>query len=84
MEAANVTTAASQVSEDRHTVTFKFSEPEAKALIRARRDLRKDTLRDNLNDADTDIVNGIVMLAGRVLEDDGRNESSVDFGSRSY
>jgi len=82
MKVANKTAPVSQVH-DEYKLVVKLSDREARALIRARRDLRKATIENDLRDRyDVDVVNGIIMLAGRVLEDAGRDVSSVDFDER--
>jgi len=84
MKATNVTPATSQVSDSRYTVELRLSEKSARAIIRARRDLRKATLRQDLSAADADVINGLSMIVGSILEDEGRNEREVDFDGRSY
>lgn len=61
---------------------------DAEAIIRARRDVRKSTLKRDLGSrkrADlqaVDAVNGLIMLVARVLEDEGRDTSSENFDGR--
>lgn len=52
-----------------HEVTFTFTEAEAVAIRHARRALRKATLRNDLSANDANIVNAVIMTAGRVLDD---------------
>ena len=81
----NTVVGSRQVGSSRqYVLTVTLSEKEARAIIKGRRQLRKDDIRDSFdNDSYAiDVVNGIVMLAGRVLEDEGRDESGVDFDGR--
>ena len=84
MKAVNTTPATRQVSNSRYTSERTLSERSARASIRARRDLRKATTGNDLSNADTDVVNGLSMIIGSILEDEGRNEREVVFDDRSY
>lgn len=61
---------------------------DAEAIIRARREVRKATLKRDLGSrkrADlqaVDAVNGLIMLVARVLEDEGRDTTSENFDGR--
>ena len=69
-------------------VNFELTVKDAEALIRARRDVRKATLKRDLGSRkrsdlqQVDAVNGFIMLAGRVLEDEGRDSSEENFDGR--
>ena len=82
MKATNTTTMSRQVKN--YTVELTLSEHSARALVRARRDLKKSTLRRNLSAADADVINGLPMIIGSILEDAGRDTREVDFDSRTY
>jgi len=64
-------------------ITLEITAKEADAIVKARRDLRKDTLRQDLGDYETDVVNGLSMIIGSLIEDQ-RESRKEDFDSRSY
>lgn len=69
-------------------VNFEFTEMDVKAIIRGRRELKKADIKRGLGGRSrkdlqaVDAINGLIMLAARVLEDEGRDTSSENFDGR--
>lgn len=76
------TTEATQAIQTQLSATLTVSQSEAKALIRARRDLRKATIAGDLDGKyDVDVINGVIMILGSLFEDP-RTDRDVDFDGR--
>ena len=81
-------TVAADPANRKFKVELELTVKDAEAIIRARREVRKDTLKRDLGSrkrADlqaVDAVNGLIMLVARVLEDEGRDTTSENFDGR--